>query len=257
LKGLVLGALAASLGFVSTATAQVFPSRPITMIVPFPAGGPNDTIGRIVPERMRASLGQPIVIENVPGANGTIGTGRVARAAADGYTLSMGSFNSHVVNGAIYALPYDVLKDFAPVALIASSGGSVIVGRKTLPADDLKGLIAWLKANPGKALAGTPGVGSSTQVHGVFLQSLTGTSFTQVPYRGAAPAMQDLVAGQIDIMIERIPACRRFARAPSRRSQSRPSAASRRTRHSDRRRGRIARVLYLGLVRDVGAKGDA
>jgi tripartite-type tricarboxylate transporter receptor subunit TctC len=202
LKGLVLAALAASLGFVSTATAQVFPSRPITMIVPFPAGGPNDTIGRIVTERMRASLGQPIVIENVPGANGTIGTGRVARAAADGYTLSMGSFNSHVVNGAIYALPYDVLKDFAPVALIASSGGSVIVGRKTLPADDLKGLIAWLKANPGKALAGTPGVGSSTQVHGVFLQSLTGTSFTQVPYRGAAPAMQDLVAGQIDIMIE-------------------------------------------------------
>jgi tripartite-type tricarboxylate transporter receptor subunit TctC len=172
------------------------------MIVPFPAGGPNDTIGRIVTERMRASLGQPIVIENVAGANGTIGTGRVARAVPDGYTLSMGSFNSHVVNGAIYALPYDVLKDFAPIALISASGGSLIVGRKTLPVDDLKGLIAWLKARDGKALAGTPGIGSSTQVQGVFLQQLTGTSFTQVPYRGAAPAMQDLVAGQIDIMIE-------------------------------------------------------
>jgi tripartite-type tricarboxylate transporter receptor subunit TctC len=133
---------------------------------------------------------------------GSSARGRVARAAPDGYTLSMGSFNSHVVNGAIYALPYDVLKDFAPVALISASGGSLIVGRKTLPANDLADLIAWLKAKEGKALAGTPGVGSSTQVQGAFLQSLTGTSFTQMPYRGAAPAMQDLVAGQIDIMIE-------------------------------------------------------
>jgi tripartite-type tricarboxylate transporter receptor subunit TctC len=133
---------------------------------------------------------------------GSSARGRVARAAADGYTLSMGSFNSHVVNGAIYALSYDVLKDFEPVALISSSGGSVIVARKTLPANDLVGLIAWLKANPGKALAGTPGVGSSSQVHGAFFQILTGTSFTHVPYRGAAPAMQDLIAGQIDMMIE-------------------------------------------------------
>jgi tripartite-type tricarboxylate transporter receptor subunit TctC len=203
MRTLVLGAaFAAIMAPVSLCAAEDFPSRPITMVVPFAAGGPNDTIGRIVTERMRMSLGQPVIIENVAGANGTIGVGRVARAAADGYTLSMGSFNSHVVNGAIYALSYDVLQDFAPVALISSSGGSVIVARKTLPANDLAGLIAWLKANPGKGLAGTPGVGSSSQVHGVFFQSLTGTRFAHVPYRGAGPAMQDLLAGHIDLMIE-------------------------------------------------------
>jgi tripartite-type tricarboxylate transporter receptor subunit TctC len=203
MRTLVLGvAFTAVLGPLSIATAQVFPSRPITMVVPFAAGGPNDTIGRIVTERMRISLGQPVIIENVTGANGTIGVGRVARAAADGYTLSMGSFNSHVVNGAIYALSYDVLKDFEPVALISSSAGSVIIARKSLPANDLAGLIAWLKANPGKGLAGTPGVGSSSQVHGAFFQILTGTRFVHVPYRGAGPAMQDLLAGQIDLMIE-------------------------------------------------------
>jgi tripartite-type tricarboxylate transporter receptor subunit TctC len=195
-------AFATAVGPAGPVAAQVYPSRPITMIVPFPAGGPNDTIGRIVTERMRGSLGQPVVIENVAGANGTIGTGRVARAAADGYTLSMGSFNSHVVNGAVYRLAYDVLKDFDPVALVSSSGGSVIVVRNDLPADNLAGFIAWLKANPGKALAGTPGVGSSSQVHGALFQKLTGTRFQHVPYRGAAPAMQDLVAGQIDMIIE-------------------------------------------------------
>ena len=195
-------AFAATVGPLGPVAAQVYPSRPITMIVPFAAGGPNDTIGRILIERMRASLGQPVIIENVAGANGTIGTGRVARAAADGYSLSMGSFNSHVVNGAVYALAYDVLKDFEPVALISSSGGSVIVARNGLPANDLAGFIAWLKANPGKALAGTPGVGSSSQVHGALFQNLTGTRFQHVPYRGAAPAMQDLVAGQIDMIIE-------------------------------------------------------
>jgi tripartite-type tricarboxylate transporter receptor subunit TctC len=133
---------------------------------------------------------------------GSSARGRVARAAADGYTLSMGSFNSPVVNGAIYTLSYDVLKDFEPAALISSSAGSVIIARKSLPANDLSGLIAWLKANPGKGLAGTPGVGSSSQVHGAFFQILTGTSFAHVPYRGAGPAMQDLLAGQIDLMIE-------------------------------------------------------
>jgi tripartite-type tricarboxylate transporter receptor subunit TctC len=199
---LLVVAFAAGLGPAGPVTAQVYPSRPITMVVPFAAGGPNDTIGRILIERVRGSLGQPVIIENVAGANGTIGVGRVARAAPDGYTLSIGSFNSHVVNGAIYALAYDVLKDFEPVALLSSSGGSLIVARKALPANDLVGLIAWLKANPDKALAGTPGVGSSGQVFGVFFQNVTGTRFAHVPYRGSAPAMQDLIAGQIDMMIE-------------------------------------------------------
>jgi predicted kinase len=127
------------------------------MIVPLAAGGPNDTIGRILAERMRAPLGQPVIIENVVGANGTIGVGRAVRAAPDGYTLSIGGFNSHVVNGAVYALAYDVLTDFEPVALLSSSGGGLIVARKTMPADDLKGLIAWLRANPGTATAGIRG----------------------------------------------------------------------------------------------------
>ena len=142
------------------ADAQSYPTRPITMIVPFPAGGGTDTVGRIVAERMRVSLGQPVVIENVTGANGTIGTGRVARAAPDGYTVVFGIWNTHVANGALYPLQYDVLKDFEPIALIASYP-YLIVANKTIPASDLKGLITWLKANPGKATAATVGVGSA------------------------------------------------------------------------------------------------
>jgi tripartite-type tricarboxylate transporter receptor subunit TctC len=193
--------LAATLAAITGATAQSYPVRPITMIVPFAAGGPNDTIGRILAERMRAPLGQPVIVENVVGANGTIGVGRAARAAPDGYTLSIGGFNSHVVNGAVYALGYDTLKDFEPVTLISASGGGLIVARKTLPADDLKGLIAWLKANPDTASAGNPGNGSSVQLSAILFQHMTGTRFQHVPYRGGAPAMQDLVAGQIDMII--------------------------------------------------------
>ena len=142
------------------AWGQGYPSRPITMIVPYAAGGPTDVIGRIVAEGMRASLGQPIIIENVVGANGSIGVGRVARAVGDGYTLSIGDWSTHVVNGAIYTLSYDVLRDFEPVALLVSNP-YLVVARKTMPANDLKGLIAWLKANPDKASAGTGGVGTS------------------------------------------------------------------------------------------------
>jgi tripartite-type tricarboxylate transporter receptor subunit TctC len=199
-----LGAAIAFAAFVAgaaSAPAQVYPSRPITVVVPFAAGGPNDIVARIIAEPMRGSLGQPVIIENVAGANGTIGVGRVARAMPDGYTLSIGSFNSHVVNGAVYSLSYDVLRDFDPVALISSSA-SLIVARSSLPANDLAGLIAWLKANPDKALAGTPGVGSSNHVYCIFFQRLTGTRFQLVPYRGGGPSMQDLVAGQIDIGIE-------------------------------------------------------
>jgi len=197
---LALGA--AALPAVSTiARAQTYPARPITMIVPFAPGGPTDVIGRIVAEGMRASLGQPVVIENVTGAAGSIGVGRVARAAPDGYTLSIGQWGSHVTNGAIYALPYDLLNDFAPLAWVAT-GVTLIVSRNTLPAKNLTELIAWLRANPDKASEGTAGAGSPQHIAGVYFQQETGTRFQFVPYRGVAPAMLDLMAGQLDFMID-------------------------------------------------------
>jgi tripartite-type tricarboxylate transporter receptor subunit TctC len=178
--------------------AETFPSRPVTIVVPFPAGGPVDTLARIVSEPMRASLGQPVIIENVSGAGGSLGIGRLARAAPDGLTLVLGNWTSSVGAPAIYPVTYDILGDLAPVTL-ATSSRLVIIARKSLPANDVKELIAWLKANPGKATAGTIGVGSPSHVGGLYFQSLTGTSFQIVPYRGAAPAMQDLIAGQIDL----------------------------------------------------------
>jgi tripartite-type tricarboxylate transporter receptor subunit TctC len=183
------------------ARAQTYPTRPITMIVPFPAGGPTDTIGRIVAEGMRLSLRQPVIVENVTGAGGTIGVGRVARAVPDGYTLSVGFLGTHVLNGAIYTLQYDVLKDFEPVALLASNP-QLIVAKNATPAKSLNELITWLKANPDKASEGTAGVGSPAHVSGAYFQKETGTRFQFIPYRGAAPAMQDLVAGQIDLMFD-------------------------------------------------------
>jgi tripartite-type tricarboxylate transporter receptor subunit TctC len=183
------------------AWSQAYPSRPITMVVPFAAGGPTDVIGRIVAEGMHESLGQPIIIENVTGAAGSIGVGRVARSAPDGYTISIGQWGSHVTNGAIYALPYDLLNDFAPLAWIAT-GTPLIVSRNTLPAKDLRELITWLKANPDKASEGTAGAGSPQHIAGIYFQRETGTRFQFVPYRGVAPAMQDLVAGRLDFMID-------------------------------------------------------
>ena len=202
--------LLASLTFaaVSTPTAEVsaeiYPSRPITMVVPFPAGGPTDTIARIVAERMSTSLGQPIVIENVTGTAGTIGAGRVARAIPDGYTLCAGFLGTHVLNGAVYSLQYDVVKDFEPISLLASNP-QLIVGKKAAPAKDLQELIAWLKANPGKATQGTAGVGSPSHVSGAYFQRATGTTFQFAQYRGAAPAMQDLVGGHVDLMFDQPP----------------------------------------------------
>jgi tripartite-type tricarboxylate transporter receptor subunit TctC len=170
------------------------------MIVPYAAGGPTDTVGRTVAQAMRAELGQPIVLENVTGAAGSIGLGRVARAAPDGYTIEVGNWSAHVVNGAIYTLPYDLKSDFVPIALLAQAP-QVVVARKALPANDLQGLIVWLKANPGKATIGTAGVGSPPHIAAVFFLKLTGTDAQIVSYRGGAPAVQDLVAGQIDIVI--------------------------------------------------------
>src|SRR6267143_840118 len=196
--------LLANLGlacFSIEAEAQVYPSRPITMVAPFAAGAPVDTVGRFMAERMRVSLGQPVIIEHVSGAAGTLGVGRVASAAADGYTIRVGHISSHVLTGAIYALQYDVLKDFEPVALLASNP-QLIVSRNGLPANDLKGLIAWLKANPDKASAGTGGVGGVSHIAGVFFQKETGTRFQFVPYRGSNLAQQHVIGGQIDLLFE-------------------------------------------------------
>ncbi len=199
-KSLPIVAAFALLASLASARSQSFPSRPITMVVPVSAGGAMDTVARIVAEGMRASLGQPVIIENVTGASGSIGAGRVARAAPDGTTLIYGALVTHVVNAAVYQLPYDVLADFEPIALVASTPW-LIAAKKDLPANDLKGLIAWLKANPGKASSGTAGPGSPSHIGGILFQQITGTSFQFVPYRGTAPALADLVAGQIDMAI--------------------------------------------------------
>jgi tripartite-type tricarboxylate transporter receptor subunit TctC len=184
------------------ARAQAYPTRPITMIIPFSAGGPSDVIGRLLAERMRATLGQSVLVENSTGAGGTIGVGRVARAAPDGYTLGIGIWSTHVVNGAIYKLQYDVTKDFAPVSLISRELGTIIVAQKSTPAKDLRELIEWLKAGQGRATFGTAGVGSPPHIGGVLFQNLAGAPFQFVHYRGAAPVAQDLVAGQIDMAID-------------------------------------------------------
>jgi len=183
------------------AAAQSYPSRPITLIVPFPAGGATTTIARIMTEHMKTTLGQPFVVENVGGASGSIGTTRAARAAPDGYTLSFGNWASHVGSGAMMPLSFDLLNDLAPVAFIANSP-QWIVARKDLPPRDLKEFIAWLKANSGKVTAATVGPGSGSHMCGIYLQNSLGAQFQFVPYRGGAPAMQDLVGGQVDFMCD-------------------------------------------------------
>jgi tripartite-type tricarboxylate transporter receptor subunit TctC len=180
--------------------AQSYPSRPITIVVPYAAGAAPDTVGRIIAERMRSSLGQSVILEHAPGAAGTVGTGRVARAAPDGYTLVEGNWSTHVANGAIYQLHYDLRDDFAPIALIASSP-LVIAGRKDIPAGTLQELIAWLRSRPDKATEWTNGPGSIMHVAGLLLQRETNTRFQFIPYRGAATAMPDLLAGRIDLSI--------------------------------------------------------
>jgi tripartite-type tricarboxylate transporter receptor subunit TctC len=200
---LYLGAGAAALpALPPIASAQAgYPSKPITVVVPFAAGGPTDTIARVLAERLRALLGQPIIVENATGAGGTIGVARAARAAPDGYTISLGQNGSHVVTGATYSnLPYDLLKDFEPLALLCISP-FLISARKTMPANDLREFVAWLKANPDSATVGTAGQGSISHVCGLLFQNITGARLRFVPYRGSAPAIQDLIAGQIDMVI--------------------------------------------------------
>jgi len=179
------------------ADAQTYPTRPITIVVPFPPGGSTDVVARIMAERMRPLLGQPVVIENVGGAGGSIGVGRVARAAPDGYTIDIGQWDTHV-GSVIYRLGYDLAKDFTPIGLI-SINPQLMVGKKDLPADDLRGLVAWAKANPGNATF----VNQTAAAHviGVLFQQLTGAQVQLIPYRGAGPAMQDLISGQVDVLV--------------------------------------------------------
>jgi tripartite-type tricarboxylate transporter receptor subunit TctC len=191
----LLSAVAAS------AQADTFPSKPVTIIVPFAAGGPTDAMARAVSERLRQALGQPLLIENVTGAGGSIGVARAVRAPADGYTISMGHLGTYVVNGAIYPLTFDLINDFEPVIELGSNP-MLIVSKNAVPAKNLKELIAWLKANEAKSTIGTAGVGSGSHFSGVYFQSLVGTKIQYVPYRGTGPALQDLVAGQIDVLID-------------------------------------------------------
>src|SRR5947199_10343382 len=197
---LCLGASAAALPIFSRlAGAQVYPSRPVTIIVPVPPGGVADPIARILADYLSAKFGEPVVVENVTGAGGSIGVARAARAAPDGYTLSIGNWLSHVGASAVYPVQYDVLSDFAAVSLLTNSP-MLITARKDFPANDLKELIAWLKANPGKASAATVGIGSASHVSAVYFQRATDTRFQFVPYRGGGPAVQDEVAGHVDLM---------------------------------------------------------
>ena len=196
---LLFGIAALVLSGAAGAQAQTFPSRPVTIVVPFSAGGPTDTLARILVERMKGPLGQTLIIENTTGAAGTIGAARVARAPADGYTLILGHWQTHVVNGATFgSLPFDVVKDFEPISLVADCP-VWFVGRASLAPNDLKELISWLKAGNGKATVGIAGVGGGGDVVGSYFKKNTGTEFQFVPYRGAAPLVQDLVAGQIDL----------------------------------------------------------
>ena len=195
-KLIVAIALTAFAG-IAGAQAQTYPSRQITIVVPFPPGGSTDVAGRIMAEKMRPLLGQPVIIENVGGAGGSIAVGRVARAAPDGYTIDIGQWDTHV-GSIIYPLNYDLQKDFEPIGLI-SVNPQLMVARKTLPADDLKGLVAWMKANPGKITFVNQN--AAAQVSGILLQQLTGTQVQFIPYRGAGPAMTDLISGQVDLLV--------------------------------------------------------
>jgi tripartite-type tricarboxylate transporter receptor subunit TctC len=197
----LLAALIATLALTATALAETYPSRPVTIIVPFAAGGPSDAMARILGERMKVTLGQAVLVENVTGAGGSIGVGRAVHSPADGYTISFGHLGTHVCNGAIYKLDYDLVADLEPVALLPSNP-MVIVSKSAVPARTLPELLGWLKALPQPATAGTAGAGSGSHIAGLALENATGIKLQYVPYRGTAPALNDLVAGQIDIIVD-------------------------------------------------------
>jgi tripartite-type tricarboxylate transporter receptor subunit TctC len=197
MRKLITALALAMVAGITAVQAQTYPSRQITLIVPFPPGGSTDVAARIMAERMRPILGQPIIIENVGGAGGSIAVGRVARAAPDGYTIDIGQWDTHV-GSIIYNLNYDLQKDFDPIGLI-SNNPQLLVARKNLPANDLRTLVAWMKANPGEAKFVNQN--AAAQVSGILMQQLTGTQVTFIPYRGAGPAMTDLVSGQVDLLV--------------------------------------------------------
>ena len=197
MRKLIIAIALTALAGIAGVQAQTYPSRQITIVVPFPPGGSTDVAGRIMAEKMRPLLGQPVIIENVGGAGGSIAVGRVARSAPDGYTFDIGQWDTHV-GSIIYPLTYDLQKDFEPIRLI-SVNPQLMVARKTLPADDLKGLVAWMKANPGKTTFVNQN--AAAQVSGILLQQLTGTQVQFIPYRGAGPAMTDLISGQVDLLV--------------------------------------------------------
>jgi tripartite-type tricarboxylate transporter receptor subunit TctC len=201
IAGLMLAAsLVASLA-AGPAGAESFPTKQITLVVPFTAGGPTDTLARILAERMGRTLGQTVIVDNTTGAAGTLGVARVVRAAPDGYTIGIGHWSTHVVNPAIYPLTFDILTDLEPVADIATNP-QLLVARKDLPANDLKGLIAYTQANSDKVTAGTAGVGAASHIGGLYFEQKTGAKLRFIPYRGGGPALQDVMAGQIDIMFD-------------------------------------------------------
>jgi tripartite-type tricarboxylate transporter receptor subunit TctC len=195
--------LLTALALAAPASAETFPSRPITILVPFSAGGPSDAMARILAERMKVSLGQPVLIENVTGAAGSIGVGRVVHSAPDGYTVSFGHLGTHVANGAIYKLNYDLVTDLEPIVLLPSNP-MVVVSKNAVPAKTLGELLAWIKARPEPATAGTAGAGSGSHVAGLALETAAGVKLEFVPYRGTALALNDLVGGQIDIMVDQL-----------------------------------------------------
>src|ERR1700712_530177 len=196
-------AVVAALAFGGVARAENYPSRPITIIVPFAAGGPSDAMMRILAERMKTTLGEAVLIENVTGAGGSIGVGRAVRSPPDGYTISFGHLGTHVANGAIYKLGYDLVTDLEPVALLPSNP-MIVVSKNAVPAKSLKELLEWLKAKPTPATAGTAGAGSGSHIAGLYFENVSGVKLQYVPYRGTGPALNDLVAGQIDIIVDQL-----------------------------------------------------
>jgi len=200
MRKIVLAALAV-LAAGGSALSENFPSHPITIIVPFSAGGPSDAMARVLAERMKATLGEALLIENVTGAGGSIGVGRAVRSLPDGYTISFGHLGTHVANGAIYKLGNDLVTDLEPVVLLPSNP-MIVVSKNAVPAKSLKELIEWLKARPAPATAGTAGAGSGSHIAGLYFENVTGIKLQYVPYRGTAPAMNDLIAGQIDLIVD-------------------------------------------------------
>src|SRR6202049_1951774 len=201
MRRLVLAALIVLSLFGGNGLADNFPSHPITIVVPFSAGGPSEAMTRILAERMKLTLGEAILVENVTGAGGSIGVGRTVRSAPDGYTVGFGHLGTHVANGAIYKLGYDLATDLEPVALLPSNP-MIIVSKNAVPAKSLQELLAWLKARPTPATAGTAGAGSGSHIAGLYFENVTGIKLQYVPYRGTAPAMNDLIAGQIDLIVD-------------------------------------------------------